>query len=296
MQLDFSQLTVNQLLDKLGKGGHKPGSGSAAALQGMISSKLVQTVIIISNRKKYQEIYKAVLPKLLQMSQEIDDDIFPRLADAFHQDAFYFDKAIQARIATSKAESNLDFYEVARLSKLEAQELKMSVKIPLQIGELCAKLAKISLFVFQNAFKSARGDSHVALGGAVASLAGCLSIVQLNFLSFKIGHYYWTKEMNVWYDDLKREYEILKGEVDNCVAILESEVAGRMSLYSDVNSFLKKSKFDGFRKDSEIEKLAAEFQNLLWINRKLLDLQTGNIDKIGVFWTKKHKNKLTFYL
>ena len=53
MQLDFSQLTVNQLLDKLGKGGHKPGSGSAAALQGMISSKLVQTVIIISNRMPF---------------------------------------------------------------------------------------------------------------------------------------------------------------------------------------------------------------------------------------------------
>ena len=79
MQLDFSQLTVNQLLDKLGKGGHKPGSGSAAALQGMISSKLVQTVIIISNRKKYQEVYKDVLPKLLQMSEEIDDEFFQNL-------------------------------------------------------------------------------------------------------------------------------------------------------------------------------------------------------------------------
>jgi Zn-dependent peptidase ImmA (M78 family)/formiminotetrahydrofolate cyclodeaminase len=264
MELDFSKITVNELLNELGKGGHKPGSGSAAALQGMISAKLIQTVITISNRKKYYETYKAVLPKLLEMSGDIESNIFPKLIDYFQQDAYYFDKAIKARSATLKAEAECDFYEASRLRKMEANELKMSVKIPLEIAELSVKLAKISLFVFNNAFRSARGDSHVALGGAIASLAGCLSIVQLNFLSFKIDHFYWTKEMSEWYDDLKNEYESLKSEVDNCVCILEDEVAGRMALYSDINDFLEKYKVDGQWDDNAIEKLASEFQNLLW--------------------------------
>lgn len=286
MELDFSKMTVNELLDKLGKGGHKPGSGSAAALQGMISSRLVQTVIMISNREKYRKTYKVVLPKLLKMSEDIDNDIFPKLLDAFHKDAYYFDKAIKARTATIKAEKNSDFYEASRLRKMEAEELKMSVKIPLEIAELCIKLAKISLFVFNNAFRSARGDSHVALGGSVASLAGCLSIVQLNFLSFKIDNFYWTKEMSDWYNDLKTEYELLKVEVDNCVGILENEVLGQMNLYADINDFLEESKIDSNWTDNEIEKLASEFQNLLWKHhesvwglsltspRQILDSQT----------------------
>lgn len=268
MELDFSKLTVNELLDKIGKGGHKPGSGSAAALQGMISAKLVLTVIMISNRKKYRETYKAVLPTLLKMSDEINSDIFPKLADSFHKDAYYFDKAIEARKATIKAEEESDFYEISRLRKLEADELKMSVKIPLEIAELCIKLARISLFVFNKAFKSARGDSHVALGGSVASLAGCLSIVQLNFLSFKIDHFYWTREMSDWYGTLKIEYELLRVEVDNCVSILEDEVSGQMALYSDINDYLEKYKVDGSWSDSEIEGITREFQNLLWTHHK----------------------------
>lgn len=270
MELDFSTLTVSKLLDMIGKGGHKPGSGSTAALQGMISAKLVQTVIIISNRKKYQETYKSVLPALLTMSDEINNEIFPKLADFFQQDAYYFDKAIKARAATLQAEAKSDFYEVSRLRKREADELKMSVKIPMEIAELCVKLANISLFVFNNAFRSARGDAHVALGCSIASLAGCLSIVQLNFLSFKIDHYFWTKEMSEWYDALKNEYEILKGQVDKCVKILEDEVSGRMTLYRNVHNFLEKSKVNGNWNDTEIEKLASEFQNLLWINHKAI--------------------------
>ncbi|MDI5888589.1 cyclodeaminase/cyclohydrolase family protein [Flavobacterium yafengii] len=268
MELDFSKITVNELLEALGKGGHKPGSGSAAALQGMISAKLAQTVIAISSRKKYYETYKSVLPKLSEMSADIENNILPKLADFFQQDAYYFDKAIKARTATLKAEAASDFYEASRLRKKEADELKMSVRIPLEIAELCVNLARISLYVFNNAFKSARGDSHVALGGAIASLAGCLSIVQLNFLSFKINHFYWTKEMSEWYNDLKREYEKLKGEVDNCVIILEGEVSGRMALYSDTNNFLEKYKVDKEWTENEIEKLASEFQNLLWNHHK----------------------------
>ncbi|HEX9980156.1 MAG TPA: cyclodeaminase/cyclohydrolase family protein [Flavobacterium sp.] len=267
MELDFSKLTVQKLLDKLGRGGHKPGSGSAAALEAMISAKLLQTVISITNRKKYQETYKAVLPRLLIMSGEIENDIFPRLADLFQQDAFYFDKAIKARKATSKAAASGDFYETSFLRKQEVDNLKMPVRIPLEIAELSIRLARISVFVFENAFRSARGDSHVALGGAISSIAGSMSIVQLNFLSFKIYHFFWTKEMSNWYDTIKIEYESLKNEVDRCMKILEDEVSDRLGLYSDIQKFLERYKVDGTWSDIEIETLATDFQNILWKHR-----------------------------
>ena len=37
-------LKANILLDKFGKGGHVPGSGSAAALMGLLAAKLLATV------------------------------------------------------------------------------------------------------------------------------------------------------------------------------------------------------------------------------------------------------------
>lgn len=48
MAQDLMTLPTDQLLSKFGSGGHKPGSGSAAALLGLVSCKLAQTVVSLS--------------------------------------------------------------------------------------------------------------------------------------------------------------------------------------------------------------------------------------------------------
>ena len=264
MEFDFSKMTVDQLMQELGKGGHKPGSGSAAALQGMISAKLAQTVIAVTKTKKFRDKYLQVIPDLTLRFNEIENTIFPDLVKFFKEDAFYFDKYIQAMRAYEKSQLAGDFNETSRCRRDMAESMKMAVRIPLEIAEHCVKLADTSLVAFKSGCKEVRGDSHVALGGAIASLAGCLSIVQLNFLTFCIVHFYWTKEMSVWYEKLKDEYARLKGEIDICVEILEKEVAEKMALYAEVNDFLEISKTDTEWSDEEIEKLASDFMNMLW--------------------------------
>src|SRR5690554_4535881 len=97
MDIDLLNVTTEKLLEKFGAGNHKPGSGSAAAFQGMLSAKLLVTVISLTNEAKRRETYKNVLPKLLSMNNEIHNRIFPRLKDLFQEDAIQFGKTIQAR-------------------------------------------------------------------------------------------------------------------------------------------------------------------------------------------------------
>ncbi|MBU2269497.1 MAG: cyclodeaminase/cyclohydrolase family protein, partial [Bacteroidetes bacterium] len=55
--MNLLAITAEELLEKFGSGGHKPGSGSAAALQGMLSAKLLITVISLTNEPKRREKY-----------------------------------------------------------------------------------------------------------------------------------------------------------------------------------------------------------------------------------------------
>ena len=52
METDLLEKTVNELMEKFGAGNHKPGSGSAAAFQGMVSAKLISTVISLTAEEK----------------------------------------------------------------------------------------------------------------------------------------------------------------------------------------------------------------------------------------------------
>ncbi len=267
MELDFSKITINDFLFKIGKGNHVPGSGSAAAFQGMISAKLLITVISKSNEEKYRKRYSNVLPQLLDMKENIEKEILPKLERFFHEDSFYFNKAIEARKERDSVKE-IDFYLESEAKKKSVEELKTSCEIPLDIADLCVTLANYAQFVFDNAFRTARGDSQVALGGAVASVAGCLSIVQLNFLSFKINHYDWVTGMMNRYRVIKKQYVDLTIEVDNRVNVLESEVSTMMSLFTDIDAFMKKSKSGKIKSDTEIENIVIEFQYILWKHKQ----------------------------
>nr|WP_259069123.1 cyclodeaminase/cyclohydrolase family protein [Mucilaginibacter sp. X4EP1]MCS3814511.1 formiminotetrahydrofolate cyclodeaminase [Mucilaginibacter sp. X4EP1] len=46
------EYTTEELLQKFGSGEHKPGSGSAAAFQGLLSAQLILTVIDLSKKSQ----------------------------------------------------------------------------------------------------------------------------------------------------------------------------------------------------------------------------------------------------
>lgn len=156
MKINLLEITTDELLEKFGAGKHKPGSGSAAALQGMISSKLLTTVISLTNMPKRQKRYQKVLPVLLEMDSKIRNNIFPELTRLFQEDAIQFDKAITTRTARDKEE---DVIKSNLLGIKALEELKLSIEIPIEITKLCIELSEISDYVFDNAFQGARGDS-----------------------------------------------------------------------------------------------------------------------------------------
>ena len=151
MDIDLLKVTTGEFLEKIGAGNHKPGSGSAAAFQGMLSAKLLITVISLTNEEKRRDSYSNVLPKLLKMDREIQNEIFPQLTQLFQEDAIQFGKTIQAR---EDRNNETNAFEKNRLGIKALSELKISTQIPLTIAKLCIKLAIIAEYVFDNGFQS----------------------------------------------------------------------------------------------------------------------------------------------
>ena len=89
-----------------------------------------------------------------------------------------FDAVIKLRRARDD-ESDQDRRRALASQALAA--LKPATDILLHIADKCADLARFAAYVFDNAFQSAKGDSGVALNGAVGALAGCISILDLTF-------------------------------------------------------------------------------------------------------------------
>lgn len=267
MEISLLETTIDKLLEKFGAGKHKPGSGSAAALQGMLSSKLLTTVISLTNVPKRQKKYEKVLPTLLEMDAKIQERIFPELTRLFQEDAVQFDKAI---IARKERDDEKDVIKSNLLGKKALAELKFSIDIPIEITKLSIELAEMSDYVFDNAFQGARGDSQVALSGAVAGVAGCLSIIQLNLLSFGSDEYIWTSKILIETKKLKLKFIKLNKIAGSKLELLENEVFEISNLYREVDQLLVNLQAKSKLSDKDIESAASRFQNLLWTHKKVI--------------------------
>lgn len=271
MEINLLEITIDKLLEKFGAGKHKPGSGSAAALHGMLSSKLLITVISLTNVPKRQKKYEKVLPTLLEMDAKIQERIFPELTRLFQEDAVQFDKAITARI---ERDDEKDVITRNLLGKKALAELKISIDIPIEITKLCIELAEISDYVFDNAFQGARGDSQVALSGAVAGIAGCLSIIQLNLLSFGSDEYPWTSKILIETRKLKSKFVKLNTIAGSKIELLENEVFEISNFHREVDQLLNNLKAKSKLTDKDIENAASGLQNLLWTHKEVIWLNS----------------------
>lgn len=255
---------TQQLLDEFGIGSHKPGSGSAAALQGMISAKLLVTVISITNSPKYRARYAESLPDLLEMQSKINDRIYPELAKLFEQDSIQFGKTIDAR---DLRDNEIDLVKRNQLGRSALAELKISIDIPLEIAALCVEIAHIGRNVFDRGFQSARGDSQVGLSGAVAAIAGCLSIVQLNLLPFGSDEYNWIANVKQKCDSLKLQYDKLNQIANDKMDVLARKVEAKATFYKEVDQLLNSTKSRERLTNDQLEQFATNLQNLVWVNR-----------------------------
>lgn len=219
MTNDLIKLPTNQLLDKFGSGGHKPGSGSAAALLGLVSCKLIQTVISLSSGR---DAYKGVEAQLALTSSNVADTIEPILLKAVQDDSVQFDRVIAARRERDNEE---DKKHRRHLADVALGELRTATEIPLDIAKNCIELAKSAMVVFDLGFRAARGDSGVAISAALSGASGCLSIIYLNLTSFRGGE--WAADMRKKADELNEEVQKLQVELFSRIGRLQEEVKQR---------------------------------------------------------------------
>jgi len=265
MDKNLIELRTEELLQKFGVGSHKPGSGSAAALQGMLSAQLIQTVIKLTNDEKRKQHYKEHLSNLLAIASKIERRIYPSLEKLFQKDSDQFDKVIKLRQARDDEE---DSKQENQLETQALQELKPATEIPIEIGELCAELAGFAVFVFDHGFKGARGDSGVALNSAVSAVSGCLSIINLNLLSFESDE--WTEKIRLQESRLISNLRKMSSETTLRLEHLRGEADQKKSLYLEINAIRSGIQDKSKLSYSDIEEIAEKLQSTMWKNRRII--------------------------
>lgn len=268
MNIDLLELPTKELLDKIGAGNHKPGSGSAAALNGILSCKLILTVIELTLDPKRAKAYGKYSKVFNEIKSKTKETIGPRLEELFKEDAIQFDIAIQKRIERDNEQNQ---QKKNQLQEAALFELKKSTELPIEIAELCIELAKSATTIFDYGFKAARGDSGVALSSALSGLTGCLSIISLNLQSFPKN--LWTDKVKIKRNNLRKEYGKLTAENVKLMDILDEEADTKNEFLAEFVEIRKMFYGKSNLKESDIETLARRIQNALW---KFQDLIWSN--------------------
>lgn len=94
VQKDLLLLPTNQLLAEFGSGKPSPGSGSAAALSGLLACKLCHTVILLTVQRTSQQKDHA---ELLLLKNSLDEIVEPELTRLFQRDSEIFEEVIALR-------------------------------------------------------------------------------------------------------------------------------------------------------------------------------------------------------
>jgi formiminotetrahydrofolate cyclodeaminase/Zn-dependent peptidase ImmA (M78 family) len=254
--VELIKLSTEELLRKFGSGNHKPGSGSAAAVQGLLSAQLIRTVIDLTKAK---EQYKEWLPDLNRMATNLKEEIYPKLLYYFQLDSEQFDRVIQLR---RERDDEKDPVKKRELIQSLDDALLPATQTPIAIAKLSTDIARYALFMFKNGFRSARGDSGVALNNAIATVAGCLSIINLNLLS--LGDDEETEQIRKDAALLKSVYLELFYRAHESLDAIEREVQRNLAFQRELK-ILASGQWIGKKLSYvEIEDLARRLQNTLY--------------------------------
>ena len=276
------ELPTNTLLEKIGAGNHKPGSGSAAALNGILSCKLILTVIQLTKEPKRKTRYESTYAQCNKIQQEISSRIGPRLEELFQDDSIQFDKAITKRQERDKQTNQ----KLKNQLDIQAQkELQKSTELPIEIANLGLELANFSLYLIDNCFRSARGDSAVALSSALSSITGSISIINLNLQSFPKN--VWTESIKKKRKKLKEEYRSLTTESFKRVDLLEEEAERKNELNAEIINLKKRHYGQTQITNRELEDLARDIQLTLWKYKDLIWSSKPPTNEIGLIKPKK---------
>lgn len=185
--LALLDLPTNQLMAAFGSGQHVPGSGSAAALMGLLAGQLTLTVCKISDAP---EGTRRVELKFL--ADQLESRFNPRLREMFELDASGFDEVIDARRARDAATTPA---ERRRHRERALRGLERATDLVMDIADICVTITGHAKTAFVHGAKKVRGDSGAAISAALAGASTAIFIANLNLRSFQKGA--WARQMQL---------------------------------------------------------------------------------------------------
>lgn len=214
-QIEYLELPTKLLLEKFGEGKHIPGSGSAAALSGLLACELIKTVCKLTLRKiEYSNVHNA-----LQYIQEQVETIYqPRILKYFNDDIEVFDQVSKLRKKRDKENNEVKKRKIGRQA---TDKLKEATELPLEVCKTCLKVLDFAFSIFDTGFKSARGDSGVAISNLLSASSGSLFITFLNLKTARESK--WTLEIRQQAEELAKEYSQKHKEAIKRITSLYSE-------------------------------------------------------------------------
>lgn len=144
----------------------------------------------------------------------------------------------------------------------------------MQVGDHAA-------FVFDNGFKSARGDSNVALNHAISAVASSLSVVELNLSVLPILNHDWVEKIKIRKTDIKSQFEVLNLKGLERLAILETESKENEGFYRSISEFKKGNLGNNIKNDKDLEEFVRRLQNTLWLQKEKI-WKGDNVPKVGI--------------
>lgn len=197
-KIDFLSLPATELLEEFGKGSHIPGSGSAAALSALLGIEMMKTVCKLTLQKPQYEKEHTQIKVILE---QLEKKYKPEILQLFNKDIEAFHRVSTYRKERDKAKNTKNYEE---LRKKALDELRVATEIPIQICQICFELIEIAISIFDKGFKSARGDSGVAISNLLSAICGGLFVIFLNLNSFYKSK--WLDETTKRAEDLVRRY------------------------------------------------------------------------------------------
>jgi formiminotetrahydrofolate cyclodeaminase len=174
-------LPMGQVLDEFGRGNHVPGSGSAAALMGLLAAQLTLTVCKITAIEAASSA-----SQLRFLADRLTEHFIPELERLFQKDADDFDAVVQLRRRRNKT---TDDAARRRLRDAALRGTARATELVLDIGDLCVELVDHALVVFDTGARKVRGDSGAAISSAIAGATTAIFVANLNLRSFQSGRW-----------------------------------------------------------------------------------------------------------
>lgn len=255
-----------QLLNDFGAGGHEPGSGSAAALDGLLAANLTNTVIDLTER------YVSRSPRYFSHIEEqkknrslIKTKILPQLENLFENDSLQFDRVIKSR-KDRLGEKNSKI----KLEKdlIVNAELRKATEIPIQIAKYCHRLGEMATYAFDYGFISARGDSATAIHTAAAGMLSCLSIIELNLQQLPADE--WMEMIRKEKDKLETKYHQLDRICKEKHNQLKQESDEHYRFEKRMAEYKAGNHAEKIKSDEDLEKFVTNLQQFIWIKKEKL--------------------------